>query len=357
MSFYAITFKEEEEAIQKFTGLPAKLYEKFDLVQNKQEEIALLTGKHVLSHYFETVGILVLNEKEEAVSRALLTFYAGDETAYLGFYESEDNEEASKLLFQKAEEAAKEKGYQKVTGPVDASFFIKYRLKTNHFDKYYTGEPYNKEYYLKLWQAAGYEIMENYFSNHYKCVPADIRNEKFAERLKEKEAEGYVIKSPTKEDFDSTFLEVYDLMIELYKSFPVYKHITKEEFAELFGYLKSIIRYNMIKMAYYKGKAVGFFISIPNYKNVVYGKLTFFDIIKILKIKAKPKDYVMLYMGVDFSHKGLGKAMAEAIKEELKASQVPSVGALIRKGNINKDYFEELIDFEYEYVLLKKDLG
>lgn len=356
MSYQIIEFTKEKEFVKKFTELPGRFYAKNEIVQNKKEEIAILTGTHVLSHYFTVTGILVLDENKQAVSRAILTFYEEDENAYLGFFESVDDEGAAKLLLEKAEEVAKKKGYKAVVGPVDTSFFIKYRLKTNHFDKYYTGEPYNKDYYLKLWQAAGYEISETYFSNHYKKVPQDIKNEKFAERLKEKEAEGYVIKSPTKEDFDDSLLEVYDLLIELYSSFPVYKRITKEEFTELFGYLKSIIRYNMIKMAYYKGKTVGFFISIPNYKNVVYGKLTFFDILKILKIKAKPKDYVMLYMGVDFSHKGLGKAMAEAIKEELKVSQVPSLGALIRKGNINKDYFEELIDFEYEYVLLKKEL-
>lgn len=49
-----------------------------------------------------------------------------------------------------------------------------------------------------------------------------------------------------------------------------------------------------------------------------------------------------------------GKAFAEAIRRELKAQQVPSVGALIRSGNGNKDYVGQLIDFEYEYALLER---
>ncbi len=73
---------------------------------------------------------------------------------------------------------------------------------------------------------------------------------------------------------------------------------------------------------------------------------------RILLTRARPRSYVMLYMGVDASHRGLGKAMAEAIKEELQAAGVPSVGALIRQGNVNRDYFRELVDYEYEYVLL-----
>ena len=46
---------------------------------------------------------------------------------------------------------AKEKWYKKIVGPVDASFWNKYRLKINLFDKRpYTGEPYNLKYYFNL---------------------------------------------------------------------------------------------------------------------------------------------------------------------------------------------------------------
>ena len=62
----------------------------------------------------------------------------------------------------------------------------------------------------------------------------------------------------------------------------------------------------------------------------------------------------MLYMGIDAAHKGLGKAVTEAVKEELQKAGTPSIGALIRKGNINRGYFAKLVDYEYEYVLLKK---
>ena len=61
-------------------------------------------------------------------------------------------------------------------------------------------------------------------------------------------------------------------------------------------------------------------------------------------------------MGVDTAHRGLGKALAEAIREELSRTGVPSVGALIRSGNINRDYFQELVDYEFEYVLLGKKI-
>lgn len=355
MSYEVIVFGKETEHIQAFLDLPKRLYAKKEIMQNEKEEREILTGTHLLSHYFSVTGFLVL-DKNRAVSRAVLTVYPNQETAYLGFFESENDSKAVEALFHKAEELAIQKGCQSIMGPIDSSFWLRYRFKINQFQHSYTGEPYNKDYYCKMWMDNGYEVVEQYYSNHFMRVAPEYHEQKFEERLSKKKEEGYIIKSPSKEAFDETISQVYDLLIELYQHFPAYSYITKEEFSSLYSYLKWIIRYNMVKMAYYKGKAVGFFISIPNYGNVVYGKMSLWDYIKLFHIRKHPKEYVMLYMGIDASHKGLGKAITEAVKEELQKARTPSVGALIRKGNINRDYFSKLVDYEYEYVLLRKEL-
>lgn len=356
MNYHVVTFSQEELYIQKFLDLPGRLYSPQELMQNPQEERKLLKGTHVLSHYFTLFPILVLDTQEQAVSRAVLTIYPDDPEAFLGFFESEDIREAVNLLFKKAESLAKKYSCTGITGPVDASFWLRYRFKSSQFDRSYTGEPYNKDYYPRLWLSAGYKITEYYYSNHYRAVAPSHENQKFSSRLKEKCAEGYVMKSPSKASFEHTLREVYGLLIRLYRHFPAYRHITEEEFVSLYSYLKPLIRYSMVKIAYYREQPVGFFISIPDYKNMVYGKLTFRDYLQIFLTRFRPRSYVMLYMGVDSAHHGLGKALAEAIRKELQRAGVPSVGALIRRGNINRNYFRELIDYEFEYILLKKDL-
>lgn len=356
MNYTVITFSHEEHRIRQFLELPKHLYSRKERVQNPAEELAILKGTHVLSHYFQVYPFLVIDENETAVSRAVLTIYPEDTNACLGFFESEETEEAVCLLFQEAEQLAKAHGCTQITGPIDASFWIRYRFKTNHFEHSYTGEPYNKDYYLKLWLSAGYQIAEHYCSNHYTSIDPAHQNSQFSARLLAKQAEGYVIKSPSADSFDRTLHEVYGLLIKLYRHFPAYRHITEKEFTSMYGYLKLLIRYPMVKMAYLQKQPVSFFISIPDYGNTVYDARSLFDFLRILRVRLCPRSYVMLYMGVDPAHRGLGKAMAEVIKEELKKTGVPSVGALIRQGNINKDYFQELIDYEFEYVLLDKHL-
>lgn len=356
MSLNAVIFgSRSKEHIQDFLALPGRIYGREELMQSEKEERAILKGAHVLSHYFKITPILIY-EDGRAVCRGILTVYPGDQTAYLGFFESENNSAAAGLLFHTAFGLARDMGMKTLVGPVDCSFWLRYRLKTNQFRNPYTGEPYNKDYYLKLWEENGFQVWEQYGSNHYTVVENDEGCEKYMERLAQKLEQGYEIKSPLPKEFSRTLREVYGLLIELYSTFPAYKRITEKEFRTLFKYLRSILNYSMVKMAYYEGKAVGFFISVPNYGNGVYGKLHLWDMPGILAQKKKPDSYVMLYMGVDPGHKGLGKAFAEAIRQELKAQQVPSVGALIRSGNGNRDYVGQLIDFEYEYVLLERQI-
>ena len=112
----------------------------------------------------------------------------------------------------------------------------------------------------------------------------------------------------------------------------------------------------MVKMAYYRGRAVGFYISIPNYNHLVYHTSNPLNILRILRLRKNPKEYVMLYMGVLPEHQGLGKVLVQSIMNELKESGLRSIGALQRDGKITQSYVNELIEKRYEYVLLKRGL-
>ncbi len=356
MKLTAVVFDStDKKRTRDFLDLPRRLYSANELMQSLSDESALLNGTHVLCRYFTVTPVLIYRGNR-AVSRAAVTVYPDDNAAYIGFFESENDSDAAKLLFETAGKIAAKSRCVKLVGPVDCSFWIKYRLKTDRFGAPYTGEPYNKEYYKKLWLENGFGIIKRYSSNHYRVVENDDGCEKYAARLAQKLDEGYVIKSPSPDAFDKTLREVYSLLIELYSDFPVYKRITEEEFCRLYEHLRHILNYGMVKMAYFENVPVGFFISVPNFGSSVYGRPNPLKLLRIFSQKRKPRSYVMLYMGVDQNHRGLGKALAESVREELKIQRVPSVGALIREGNCNKDYMEELRDFEYEYVLLEKPL-
>lgn len=345
----------EKKYIKEFLILPRLLYSQKQNMESSSSVKELLLKEHALSGYFD-LDAYIIRDKAKTVGRFAITTYKGDDTAYLGFFECIDSKEAAAFLFEKAREISREKKCKRILGPVDASFWIKYRLKINLFElPPYTGEPYNKDYYYKLFLDNGFAVKEHYTSSGYKAIDESYVNEKFESRYKEFLAKGYRIESPKIEDYDKAMGDVYTMISELYSDFPVFKALSREDFAKTFSSYKSIMNMSMTKIAYYEDKAVGFYISLPDYGNKVY-HLNFFNLFKILKIKKQPKQYVMLYMGVDAKHRGLGKAIVYAIMKELEENGLPSIGALARDGKVTQNYAAEVKDRIYEYVLLGLDL-
>lgn len=355
--YEAVHFDVGEEFIRRFLDLPKRLYGPRELMQNEAEERAVLTDTHCLSRYFSVQKFLVMDFKEDrAAARAVLTLYPDDSHAYIGYFESESKPEISEILFLAVKKWAREHGYTKLTGPVNASFWLGYRLKVDQFGSPYTGEPYNLPYYQELFQAAGFQVRDSYKSNRFRKIDRRFDDPKFASRLEEKQKAGYEIRSPKRAEFDSALRECYRLIIRLYSDFPIFKWIDEQAFIGNYSYLKYVIDLQMVKLAYYQGEMKGFFISVPNYENLFCGRMTFKKFIKIVRRHFLTKDYVMLYMGVDGEHHGLGKALAESIMRELKRKKACSIGALIHGDKVNGRYFGSLIEFEYHYVLMEADL-
>ena len=137
-----VQFNLEKKYIKDFISLPKKLYKK-DNTENSKEIKQILEESHPLNKYFKLYKFLIYQDRE-VVGRFAFTVYPNDTTAYIGFFECINDDEVARYLFDIAQKFAKENKYEKIVGPVDASFWLKYRLKINMFDKKtYTGEPYN----------------------------------------------------------------------------------------------------------------------------------------------------------------------------------------------------------------------
>ena len=358
MEFKAVMFDpHDRKNVRRFLRFPKKLYPKQHLMQDPDTEAAILSGTHLLSHYFTVYPFLASDAEGHTAARCILTVYPGRPCAYIGFFECIENAAAARCVFAAAEKKAAECGCNAVTGPVDASFWIRYRLKTNSFAQPpYTGEPYNLPYYEAFFLENGYAVSGTYVSNRYGTVPQGFLNKKNLRRLRYFTENGYVICSPEKETFDKCLHEIYRMLMPLYADFQTFSQITEEEFCALYAGMKYAADYRMVKIAYQNGRAVGFFVTLPNYGNAAAGRLTLPKLVRIRRIKKAPRDQILLYLGADPAHPGLGKALSECILRELCERQAVSVGALIRKGKVTGSYFSRLITEQYTYALYEKPL-
>ncbi|MCX7922065.1 MAG: hypothetical protein N3B21_08660 [Clostridia bacterium] len=357
MQYKLVRFDNEENYINDFLRIPKDLYSKREIVQNEKEERSLLLGEHILSGYFQITKLLVYNG-DMPCARCAVTIYQGDDTAYVGFFESINDVECAKLLFEEARKISIENKCNKIKGPVDASFWIKYRLKTNNFSKrVFVGEPNNKDYYLNLFLACGYRVSETYVSNYYKRLPFwGFSDKKCKDRYDKFLSKGYKIISPGRKDFDTVIKEIYKLLMELYADFPVFKGLSEEDFLKLFSYYRYILDFSFVKIAYYKDEAVGFMIGTPDYGNMLYGKLSIPTYFRLFLKRIRSSRYVILYMGVKREHRGLGNAMIQTIMDNVRKKRANTIGALIKEGKVTEGYVADEIISKNTYALLECDV-
>ena len=354
-----IKFNDEEQYINDFLALPTLIYDKNNITQNIKDEKKILLNTHSLSKYFKTLKYLCYDSKDKVIARAIVTLYPDKNEAYIGFFEAFDNKEAVKELLKKIENELEENSIDRIVGPIDSSFWIKYRLKIDNFnEELYIGEPYNEEYYYNLFIDNGYSLYKTWTSNIYEIKDKNYEPEKYKERYNQFTKKGYKIVSPrTKKEFEDSFKIAYKLIMELYKDFPIFKNISEDDYYKYFSFYRVISNYRFLKIAYYDDEPVGFFIGIPNYKNLLYGKMSFILKLKIMFLRKYSKSFVAQYIGVKKEHRGLGKAIIYTVLQEAKKCKGKIIGALIEEDKETEKYFDDAVTNKYHYVLLEKKLG
>ena len=339
-----------------FLALPAKLYPKGSNPRNAATESELLAGTHTLSRYFE-IHTCTVAQKGKTQARCAVTIYPDDNTAYLGFFDSIADAQVARELFGAAENYLLGRGLHHIVGPVDASFWLGYRLKANRFnDAPYFGEPGGLPWYQGLWEQNGYAVTDVYHSHLFKAPSQKYVNQKYTDRLASFLEQGYRIESPSSKSWDKVIGEVYELIMSLYHDFPVFKMIGEDDFRKHYSGLRQIMNFSMVKMAYYQDRAVGFYISVPDYGHLLNQPVNPAGLARIFWIKRHAPRYVMLYMGVDQQHRGLGKAIAQTIIDQVNLKKALTIGALIHTGKDTERYVDDMIDERYRYLLFEKRL-
>ena len=317
---------------------------------------AILNGTHPLSGEFTVRAYLAVDDGASPQGRCVLTYYPDDPAAYVGFFECVEDLDVCRALLSAAEAQARADGKEKLVGPLNASFWIGYRFKVENFDEHFTGEPDNLPYYADFWEACGFTVSERYYSNYLRSPTPEDPSEKWEKRLQRALDKGYEIRSLERGKFDEALRDIYRMLVRLYAKFPAFKLISEEQFTALFGSLKYVVDYECVLLGYKDGELAGFFVCVPNYGTLVDVDLSLRDLPAILRIRRNCKEYVILYIGVDRKHLGLGGAFAQTIRQIGQNKGAGSIAALIHEGNSSGVFFRELTTHTARYVLLEKAL-
>ena len=254
----------------------------------------------------------------------------GEKTGFFGFFECENDVEASRALFAAAEGAVQEllPGYDRLRGPVNPSLNDEAgALVPGESDP---GLPfimmtYNPAYYLDLFAAAGYAKVKDLVAI---LAPVDDRSferlKRVTDIVRKREKGRAVVRQIRMDKFDDDLAIVKDLYNRSWEKNWGFVPMTSEEIDAMAKKLKPILYPPWVLFIELDGKPVGFQLALKDYNQVLKelgGSLFPFGWLKFLLLKKKIDRVRSLALGIlpEYRRRGFDALLYyDAVKEGVR---------------------------------------
>ncbi len=237
--------------------------------------------------------------------------FHNDKAGFFGFFESIDDSDVALALLSTAESWVKERGMERIIGPMDPSTNHMLGTLIDSFD-----EPpivqmnYNPPYYPALLDFAGYGTERNLLC--YRMTKETLELSEKIERVTElaKKRGKLSIRTINMKQFNSEVELIRDLYNAAWEKNWGFVPWTREEFDAMAEELKLIARPELVFLVFAGEKLVGVSIPLPNINEILInmnGRLFPVGIFKLLAGKNKTKMMRVAILGVhpDYQNKGI----------------------------------------------------
>ncbi len=322
MKNYTLIVVSDPSSESEFLDFPSRLYKSDpNYIRPLDEEVKAIFDpvKNKLFRNGDAKRWLLKDDNNKTVGR-IASFYnealsrANDQpTGGLGFFDSINDVEASKILFDASREWLVGKGMEAMDGPIN--FGERDSFWGCLVDGFYPpifNMPYNFPYYKDLFESYGFQNYFNQYTYHRLLVPGKLTTvveEKAMKILNNKDYHFKTIDTKNTDKFIEDFMIIYN---KAWARFPGIKKLSKAHASALFKSLKPIMDPRLILYGYYKNEPVAFFIMMPDINQIIRefdGKLNMINKLKLIfKIKyTSATDKVIgRIFGVVPEHQGRG---------------------------------------------------
>ncbi|MBC8004445.1 MAG: GNAT family N-acetyltransferase [Verrucomicrobia bacterium] len=232
---------------------------------------------------------------------------------HIGFFECFDNQKAADLLFDTARDWLKSEGFTAMDGPVNfGENFFNWGLLVEGYQQQGFGMQYHPPYYKRLFEKYGFQTYYQQFSYHLDITSPDLPSRfwKIAEWVGNKK--DYQYKTFSFKESDHCIDDFLTIHQQAWEKHTNYKPINRNDLRALVRDAKMVIEEEFIWYVYSRNEPIAFFMMIPDMnqilKHLKNGKLTLFNIVKLLYLKRKHTitRCRVLVMGVIPKFQGLG---------------------------------------------------
>lgn len=232
---------------------------------------------------------------------------------FFGFFDCINDQETANLLFETATKWVKEKGAQKIIGPVNPSTNETCGLLIKGFDKSpVVMMTYNPEYYINLLETAGFKKQTDLLAWYWDGQKYNDKSLRMLDMLQERltRNSGITIRKINLKNFKQEADALRDVYNKAWDKNLGFFPMTNEEFDYTAKDLKMILDPDFALVAEQDGKIVGFGVAIPDInqilKTIKKGRLLPTGIFKLLLNKKKVNGIRIMLLGVIDGYRKLG---------------------------------------------------
>ena len=321
-----------------FIDLPYKLYRGnphwIAPLRIAQKDI-LNTNRHP---FYKTSDVeLFLAERDGRVVGRIMAIlnhahneFHNERVGFFGFFEVENDSEASAALLDAARNWVRERGAEVIRGPVNPSTNYECGMLVEGFDL----DPavmmtYNPPYYAKLLEAYGmkkamdlyaYDIAEVYFIHSNKL-------QRVAERLRQKSH--ITVRCVNMKDFKNEVAKIRQIYNDAWSRNWGFIPVSEAEFEHLAKDMKQIVDPRVVMIAEQQADdglgPIGFFLAVPDINCALKrlnGRLLPFGLLKLLWYSRKISSIRIITMGVvrELQPAGIGAVFLDEIYRRAPAA-------------------------------------
>lgn len=280
MAIWVLDAARDRGALDAFLDLPAEIYR--GQPHCGAPARAALMASLLRERFRGAKRVLVAGENGRPLARIVarisptLRDEQGRRLGLLGEFEACDRADAVRVLFTAAQAWFRHCGVETIVGPMDGDTWHRYRINTGPFDRPpFFLEPINPPYYARLWERAGFDALENFYSAH---MP-DVRQAmpKLGRIAGRALAHGYRLRPLQKSRLHWELKAVHEISRAIFAKSLLYTDISWEEFLTLYSGLVPLLDPELVWFADAPdGETIGFMFAYPeprdggtvNYKTV-----------------------------------------------------------------------------------------
>jgi len=246
--------------------------------------------------------------------------FHNENVGFFGNFESINNPEVSRELFDKVKQFLKSKNINIIRGPVNLSTNHECGLLIDKFDESPSVMmPYNFEYYINLIENYGFYKAKDLLAVYIDAAKIDIQRLRKASNIIEKRY-NIRVREVNFSKFNSELDIIYNIYNSAWEKNWGFVPMDKEEFLFSASTLKYIAYKDLILIAEVDKNPIGFIIGLPNINIILKkmdGKILPFGIFRFLSERNKLNDLRVITLGVvkEYRNKAIDYLLISKITE------------------------------------------